>query len=301
MGRSWRIVTAFGIPVYVHWSFFLLVLVAIFLSATQGIPLALTLLMLALLFTCVVLHEFGHALMARHYGIPTRDITLLPIGGVARLERMSEKPWEEVCIALAGPAVNVVIALSMGALHVLGLALLVLSGADTDLFLHRYGLAVEVVDALLYVNLVLLVFNMIPAFPMDGGRVFRALLSRMLGLVPATEIAALVGMALAGVMALVGLRVIPLNIHGEPASPLLAVVGMFVLFAGQQELMAVRQRAGQRRTEAVNGPLLQGPFIRPSSPPPEPNFSGFTWDRQAHVWIEWRNGRPIQACWVGTD
>src|SRR5262245_18366280 len=111
MLRSWKLGTAFGIGLYVHWSFLLLPAYVVFNAwgASAGQLLFLLGLVLAV-FGCVLLHELGHALMARQFGIGTRDITLYPIGGVARLERMSEKPWEEVCIALAGPAVNAVLA-----------------------------------------------------------------------------------------------------------------------------------------------------------------------------------------------
>ncbi len=112
MFRSWKLGTAFGIGVYVHWTFILLPLLVFLNSAELG-SLAITLYLLVLtlaVFGCVVLHEFGHALMARHFGIPTLDITLYPIGGVARLARMSERPWEEFAIAVAGPIINVLIA-----------------------------------------------------------------------------------------------------------------------------------------------------------------------------------------------
>src|SRR5580704_11962268 len=110
--RSWRIGRAFGIGIYVHWTFLLLLGFVAFKAwvVEEGPGPLHAAVMLVMLFTCVVLHELGHALMARRFGVGTRDITLYPIGGIARLERMPEKPWEELCIAVAGPAVNVVIA-----------------------------------------------------------------------------------------------------------------------------------------------------------------------------------------------
>ena len=112
MLRSWKIGRFCGIELFVHWTFFLLPLYVFLMTASRGVPVALFFVAgVLLLFGCVVLHEFGHALTARRFGIPTRDITMYPIGGVARMERMSEKPWEEFWIAIAGPMVNVVIAL----------------------------------------------------------------------------------------------------------------------------------------------------------------------------------------------
>lgn len=138
------------------------------------------------LFGCVVLHELGHALMARRFGIQTLDITLYPIGGVARLERMPRAPGTELLIALAGPAVNFAIVVGLMILGLLGLG-----GTDSTALLG------DLLDSLLVVNLVLGLFNLIPAFPMDGGRVLRALLSGWLGRALATSIAAAIGRALA--------------------------------------------------------------------------------------------------------
>src|SRR5262249_25678286 len=141
----------------------------------------------ACVFGCVVLHELGHALMARRFGIDTADITLYPIGGVARLRRMPRAPGAELLIALAGPAVKVAIALGFQGLAVVGsLAGLALDPSMLDL-----------VNVLTFMNLLLAFFNLIPAFPMDGGRVFRALLSGWLGRARATSIAATVGQVLA--------------------------------------------------------------------------------------------------------
>ena len=149
-----------------------------------------------LLFSCVVAHEFGHIFAARRFGIRTPDVTLLPIGGVARLERISEHPFEELIIAVAGPLVNVVIAF----------VLVIFAGAHLD-----FGMltAVEsthasMVDRLAIVNVFLVLFNAIPAFPMDGGRVLRALLATRMGYVRATEIAAFIGQGFAFALGLLG-------------------------------------------------------------------------------------------------
>lgn len=160
-----------GIDVRIHWTFWVLVLFyLISASRTEGLAGGVTAVAFIFsIFLCVLLHEFGHAFAAEWYGIPTRDITLLPVGGVARLERMPEKPVQELVVALAGPAVNVVIA----ALLVLPIALGILSSTAAPVFLWGTNFFMQ----LLIVNVVLVCFNMLPAFPMDGGRVLRSLLA----------------------------------------------------------------------------------------------------------------------------
>src|SRR5512137_359868 len=171
MKWSWKIARFWGIDIYMHATFLLIVLWVGFsywvqLHSWEAV-LGGVLFILAL-FVCVVLHEYGHALTARRFGVMTRDITLYPIGGVARLERIPEKPIEELWVAVAGPAVNVVIAAVLFAALVAtgGLPPLRTINLSTSSFWLR----------LLLVNVILVVFNIIPAFPMDGGRVLRALL-----------------------------------------------------------------------------------------------------------------------------
>jgi Zn-dependent protease len=191
MRLSWRIGRVAGIDVYVHATF--LVVFLLFPDLFGGGPEAvLNVLLILALFGCVLLHELGHALMARRFGIGTRDITLYPIGGVARLERMPRAPGAELLIALAGPAVNFAIAAALTMVLFLGAGALSAPG--------------DFLKDLLILNLVLGLFNLIPAFPMDGGRVLRALLSGWLGRAAATTIASRVGRVLAvcfGVFALV--------------------------------------------------------------------------------------------------
>ena len=173
-------------------------------------------LFVSLLFLCVLAHEFGHIFAARRYGIGTPDVTLLPIGGLARLERIPADPNQELVVALAGPAVNVVIAL----------ALMLLVGApDAAHFGALEDPRVAMVERLVQVNIILVLFNMLPAFPMDGGRVLRALLAMKWPRARATTIAARIGQGLAFAMMLVGFM----------GQPMLFVLAVFVWFAAAQE------------------------------------------------------------------
>ena len=189
---AWRIARIAGIDVYIHLTFLIIVgwigmsfwvASGTVLAAVEGVAFILA------IFGCVVLHEMGHALAARRYGISTRDITLYPIGGVARLERMPERPQQEFVVAIAGPLVNVAIAVVIaGVLWLTGQVVAPQAVSMTEgSFLSR----------LMMVNVALVVFNMLPAFPMDGGRVLRALLATRIDYTTATKIAASVGQSMA--------------------------------------------------------------------------------------------------------
>lgn len=221
-----------GIEIRIHLTFLLLLAgVGIGYHARGGMPAALAgLAFVLLLFGSVVLHELGHAVAALRYGIHTPDITLLPIGGVARLERLPRDPRQELAVALAGPAVTALIAL--------GLTLAAGSGAGTTEPLQAlddpgHGLAAQLRDA----NLVLLAFNLLPAFPMDGGRVLRAGLALRMDYVRATRIAARAGRAFAFVFGLVGLLF----------NPLLVLVALFVFLGATQEAAATEVQELSRR------------------------------------------------------
>jgi Zn-dependent protease len=212
----------------VHITFFLL-LAWIGVSAwLQGGPpaAARSVIFIALIFTCVVLHEFGHILMARRFGIETPEVILLPIGGVALMPRMPEKPSQELAVAVAGPLVNVVIAfalfLVLGAIHPVDLA-------------HIDDPGVSLLARLAAANVFLVLFNMIPAFPMDGGRVLRALLAMKLGGPRATQIAASIGQAFAFALGFLGLF----------GNPLLIFIAIFVYMAaaGEAQMTAFNEAA----------------------------------------------------------
>ncbi|WP_119066029.1 site-2 protease family protein [Rubrobacter indicoceani] len=252
MGSAFKVGRAFGIDVKVHWTFFLLVLFFGFFSYTQSQSITAALitgLLILALFFCVLLHEYGHSITAQKLGIEIQDITLLPIGGVARMKSMPEKPWDEVKIALAGPAVNVVLAPIF-----FGLALLFggFSGGIPNLFTGVTGIG-GFFGYLAIINVVLAVFNMIPAFPMDGGRVLRGLLATRLGPVRATDLSSTIGQIAAVGFFLFGLF----------TNPLLALVAVFIFFGASGEAQMVRQRemlrglsvrdvmGTKRRTETV--------------------------------------------------
>ncbi|WP_250630630.1 site-2 protease family protein [Rhodoflexus caldus] len=229
-----------GIHVQIHWTFLILIgwIVISNLSAGNSTEQTLWAVLFVLtIFACVTLHEFGHALAARRYGIETQDITLLPIGGLARLASMPEKPMEELVVALAGPAVNIVIsALIYPFLHISeGTEIsLNLRAVDGDTFLL----------SLMAVNLWLALFNMIPAFPMDGGRVLRALLSFRMERAAATRVAAAIGQFLA----------IGFVILGFLGNPFLIFIGFFIFLGAQGEAELAQTKSalqGYRVADAV--------------------------------------------------
>jgi Zn-dependent protease len=225
---SWQIAKVAGIPIRVHATF-ILFLVFVFFALAQGqspAKAAETVGFILALFGCVVLHELGHAMAARRYGVKTRDITLLPIGGVARLERIPEKPSQEIVVALAGPAVNVALA---GIL----LAAFAGSGAGLKVLADPVMLQQNFFARLLVYNVLLALFNLIPAFPMDGGRVLRALLATRLDYIRATQIAANVGQGIALVFGLLGIL----------GNPILLFIALFVFIGAGAEAAAVQMRS----------------------------------------------------------
>jgi Zn-dependent protease len=275
MLRSFRIGKLCGIPLYLHPTFFLLPAWLLLSNSGAGLGGVLfSLLALVALFGCVVLHELGHALMARHFGIGTRSITLLPIGGVASLERMSEKPFEEIAIAVAGPAVNLVLAGLLAPFALGGFLLAPQVGL--------LGEASGLVSFLWGANVWLFLFNLLPCFPMDGGRVLRAMLALWKGQLHATEIAVRVGLVMACLIAASSLLT---------RSPWPIVLAVFVLLAGQMELFALRQREAQRRAAQLIEPI---PAVAAEEPKPaNPPFTGLAWDSRYRVWVQWHNGQPV--------
>jgi Zn-dependent protease/predicted transcriptional regulator len=242
----------FGIELFVHWSFGLLVAyVAYSTYSLGGTPsmIAFAIAQLFTIFLCVTLHEYGHSLAARRYGIETVDITLLPIGGVARLRRIPRVPIQELVIAVAGPAVNVVIA----TLLITGLAVVLGFRPLLQLTLQMMGFASDqgdlglsdslnqmVADSslislailLVAINVWLVLFNMVPAFPMDGGRVLRSILAMSLPYGSATRWAQRVGVFCALIMAAIA-------VQSDPKQWTMLIIAAFIVYAGQMEARQV--------------------------------------------------------------
>ncbi|MBW8269541.1 site-2 protease family protein [Caldovatus aquaticus] len=201
---------------------------------------------MALLFVCVALHEFGHIFAARRYGVQTPEIILLPIGGVARLERIPEQPGQELVVALAGPAVSLAIALALW---------LVLGGFVPEGSVEVQRPGVDLLARLALVNAFLAAFNLIPAFPMDGGRVLRALLAYRMGYGRATQIAASVGQALA----------VGLGILGLFGNPILVFIALFVWFGAAGEAHAAQLRDVSRGVIVADAMVTRFESLPPSA------------------------------------
>ena len=217
-----------GIGVYIHATFLIVIAWVAFAhwQAGHSAATALTGIVFVLaIFACVLLHEFGHALTAKRFGIKTRDITLLPIGGIARLERMPSDPRQELWVALAGPAVNVVIAIVL----FLVLVLTRTFSSVESLTLTSGSFA----ERLMMVNLFLVGFNIIPAFPMDGGRVLRALLAMRMDYTRATRRAASLGQGIALLFGLLGLF----------GNPFLIFIALFVWIGAAQEAAMTQMKS----------------------------------------------------------
>jgi len=224
MGNAWQIGIFFGIPVKIHWSFGLLLLFIAYTvlsndmkpwqSAAYGV-LVLT------VFLCVVLHEYGHALTGRRFGVHTQDIIISPIGGLARMNKMPEKPIHEFYITIAGPLVNLFIGVFIGLLFV------IFTGKfSMDLNSYDYNQPLEYVRMLAPINLTLFLFNLIPAFPMDGGRILRSLLATKIGKVKATKIASGIGRILAVCFIIYGIF---------DQQLILSMIGLFIFMMAGQE------------------------------------------------------------------
>jgi Zn-dependent protease len=261
MNRSLRVARIKGIDIKIHWTFALALIWAAVewgLVRSMGLPGALYgVLLIGLLFACVTLHELAHSLVALHHGAKVRDITLLPIGGVARLEGLPERPAQEFWMALAGPATNIGLAILIGAVLLPLLGWQILGGFGT-LWSRLNGLGLErlLID-LFAANLGLALFNLLPAFPMDGGRVLRALLASRMGELDATRIATRVGQGVAVLMGLVGLLTGAVN---------LMLVAAFVFLGAEQEWRGTQLSSALRHVPASAALIRGGIALSPYDP-----------------------------------
>jgi Zn-dependent protease len=267
-----------GINIYIHWTFSLLIVWIIYNNMRAGLDtsqVVWSVIFVLSLFVCVTLHELGHALSARRYGIKTKDITLYPIGGVARLEKMPEKPKQELIVALAGPAVNFIIALLLSPI--------ILSSdltADESSKVLIIG-AHNFLPMLGMLNVTLAVFNLIPAFPMDGGRVLRALLAMKLGRVKATQIAAGIGKLLA----------FGFIVMGFYSNPFLIFIGLFIILGANAEEKMVKTQALIVELTAKNAMMTN--FISLDKQEPISQAIKLLLDGQAKSFLVTENGIPF--------
>jgi Zn-dependent protease len=250
MTWSWKLARVRGIDVYVHATFLIVVAWIALLYWNQSHSLAAVVEgvgYLLALFACIVFHEFGHALTAARYGIRTRDITLLPIGGLARLDRMPDVPIQELWVALAGPAVNVVIALVL----FLGLRM---SGTWEPV--EQVGLTTGgLVEQIMFANVLLVGFNLLPAFPMDGGRALRALLATRMEYTRATQLAASIGQGMAILFAFLGLL----------GNPMLLFIALFVWMGAGAEASMVQMKSAMAGIPVRNAMLTDFRTLMPSN------------------------------------
>jgi len=238
MGKSWRIAVIKGIPIYLHWTLGLFLMFFIWFSVNQSQGLESTLIMAGFifcLFACILLHELGHALTALRYGIQTKDIILSPIGGLARLENIPDNPKQEFIIAINGPLVNLLIAIIL-------FSFLMITGMELTPELRNGKLNVSknsFLQLLLVMNVAVFLFNLIPAFPMDGGRILRSILSSRIGKTRATFWAAFLGRVIA-----IGFFVFAIyNNH-----LVLGLIGPFIFFVAGREYKQVKLQDLMRKT-----------------------------------------------------
>lgn len=232
MKRVFRIGSLAGIPIGIHWTFLLILVWVGASSLSNGgnsEDLVFNLVLVLAVFFCIILHELGHALTARRFGIKTRDILITPFGGLARMERLPEKPAQEILVALAGPFINLVIGFGlMVSLLLSGVSFSQLIPSEGELITEKFYLI-----TLFRINIFLILFNLIPAFPLDGGRVFRALLQFRMSRLRATRVAAIAGQVFA----------VGFVVAGFFFNVFLVLIGGFVLLGARNELRMVKARS----------------------------------------------------------
>jgi Zn-dependent protease len=234
MKNTLKLGKVLGTKLEIHWTFLLLLAYVGWTAYSAGgsaNDILLQIGFIVAVFICVVLHELGHVKAAAYYKIPTDKITLLPIGGVAAIKRMPEKPFEELVVAIAGPLVNVIIALALFLVFPVTEIFESIANANPEEVAGISSLS-QLPFYLFSANIILFAFNLIPAFPMDGGRILRALLSMKMSRLRATKIAASTGQFLAVGFFIIGLMY----------NPILALVGVFIFFGARSENFAVKSQ-----------------------------------------------------------
>jgi Zn-dependent protease len=280
--------TLHGSELRVHWSWPALPAAAAVycLAVYPWREAGLYVLVLLAAYICVLGHQGVQVLAARRFGWGTRDATLYPFWGVARLTRLSDRPWQENYIAAAGPVTFALIACAIGAL---------LAVAGDSIAYPRDAIDVTPVAFLVHLfwaNVLLAALHCLPVLPLDGGRVFRATLALTTSRLRATEVAAAVstlGATLLLITAVVWFK-----------SPLLGVTAILIYLGAQEDLGTTRYFAAIRHApdEPADAPAALVPMdqvVTPDCRPDEPNFTGFTWNPRARLWIEWRDGHPVSA------
>jgi Zn-dependent protease len=287
--RCLKIGRVAGIDIFLHWTMWLFpifILVRGFVLYSTDETLMQSLLVLGV-YGCLFLHEVGHIYAARLLGLALRDITLCPIGGHDRLAELSERPWKEIYFALAGPLVH---GLMTGMIAVVFLAAdrsLVPRLESPEPFLETYF------NRLFWLNAMLAILQIIPAFPMDGGRLFRGALALSAGRLRATEVAALFG-------SFVALTFVVCGIIWMSVVWWLIAVGIIVHISSQQELLSVRffTYLQDPTTQFLDRGPIHVPIeqvLHDEGKPQETDFTGVTWNPKNRLWIVWQNGTPVSA------
>ena len=289
MTRTVTIGTQFGSDLRLHWSWPLLPIgVAVYSLIVHSWPQAVFWVMLLLAaYLCVLAHEGVELLAARSFGLGTRDVTLYPFWGVARLTRLSERPWQENYIAATGPVFLALLATAFGgALSLGGWSTWAFPAGDVTptagaFLVHLY-----------WANVLLTALHCLPVLPLDAGRIFRASLAMTVSRLRATEVAAALGTLGAAVLLIAAIIWLK--------SPLIGVTAVLLYLGAQEDLGTTRYFAAIRHERGEGGPapavmVPMDQIVTPDCRPAEPNFTGFTWNARARLWIEWRDGQPVSA------
>jgi Zn-dependent protease len=291
MTKAIPVGTAFGTELRLHWSWLLLPpAVAVYSLATGAWREAvLNLLLLLAVYMCVLVHEGGQVLAVRRFGLGTRDLTLYPFWGVARLTQMSDRPWQETYVAATGPILLALVATLIGAALAFAGTAIELPWGGSEPFAESFF------RNLFWATVGLTALHLLPVLPLDGGRVFRAALTIRTSRLRATEAAAALSTLAAGCLLIAAVAWM--------RSPLVGVVGVLLFLSAQDDLGRTRYfeylRDGSRnRSHAHRAPaamVAADHVVTPDCRPGEPHFNGFTWNSRARLWIEWRDGRPVSA------